>query len=112
MAQDKLLLESFLHGQDVHARTAAEVFGVPLAEVEFDDAYPGEGLLISVSFMASAILGWPSNAGYQPRMRLPNYIKSYFARYTGVKQYMDDTVQTRPAAGLCSDDVWAQTLSA
>ena len=33
IAQDELLLESFLHGQDVHARTAAEVFGVPLDEV-------------------------------------------------------------------------------
>ena len=49
IAQDKLLLESFRHGQDVHARTASEVFGVPLDEV-------GRRQLILALSMALAIL--------------------------------------------------------
>lgn len=91
MAQDKLLLESFLHGQDVHARTAAEVFGVPLAEVDSMMRTRAKAVNFGIVYGISDF-GLAKQLDIS-RGEAADYIKSYFARYTGVKQYMDDTVK-------------------
>lgn len=90
-AQDKLLLESFLHGQDVHARTAAEVFGVPLAEVDSMMRTRAKAVNFGIVYGISDF-GLAKQLDIS-RGEAADYIKSYFARYTGVKQYMDDTVK-------------------
>lgn len=91
MAQDKLLLESFLHGQDVHARTAAEVFGVPLAEVDSMMRTRAKAVNFGIVYGISDF-GLAKQLDIS-RGEAADYIKNYFARYTGVKQYMDDTVK-------------------
>lgn len=90
IAQDKLLLESFLHGQDVHARTAAEVFGVPLDEVTGTMRTRAKAVNFGIVYGISDF-GLAKQLDIS-RKEAGKYIDSYFKRYTGVKKYMEDMV--------------------
>lgn len=91
MAQDELLLESFLHGQDVHARTAAEGFGVPLEQVDSMMRTRAKAVNFGIVYGISDF-GLAKQLDIS-RNEASEYIKNYFARYTGVKKYMDDTIK-------------------
>lgn len=100
IAQDELLLESFRHGQDVHARTAAEVFGVPLAEVTHEMRSRAKAVNFGIVYGISDFgLAKQLNVG---RKEAAGYIESYFARYTGVKKYMEDIVAKAREQGYVS----------
>ena len=90
IAQDELLLESFKHGQDVHARTAAEVFGVPLGQVTSQMRSRAKAVNFGIVYGISDF--GLANQLQVSRKEAAGYIESYFARYTGVKQYMTDMV--------------------
>jgi len=90
IAQDELLLESFKHGQDVHARTAAEVMGVPLEEVSKEMRSKAKAVNFGIVYGISDF-GLAKQLDVT-RGEAAGYIKNYFARYTGVKQYMEDIV--------------------
>ncbi len=97
IAQDSLLLESFRHGQDVHARTAAEVFGLPLEEVTAQMRTRAKAVNFGIVYGISDF-GLAKQLGIT-RKEAAGYISSYFARYTGVKAYMDNIVQTARTQG-------------
>lgn len=97
IAGDELLLESFRHGQDVHARTAAEVFGLPLAEVTGQMRTRAKAVNFGIVYGISDF-GLAKQLGIT-RNEAAGYIKNYFARYTGVKNYMDHIVQTAREQG-------------
>ena len=100
IAQDELLLEAFRHGQDVHARTAAEVFGVPLAEVTHEMRSRAKAVNFGIVYGISDFgLAKQLNVG---RKEAAGYIESYFARYTGVKKYMEDIVARAREQGYVS----------
>lgn len=90
IAQDELLLESFLHGQDVHARTAAEVFGVPLDEVTGTMRTRAKAVNFGIVYGISDF-GLAKQLDIS-RSEAGRYIENYLGRYTGVKKYMDDMV--------------------
>ncbi|MDY4919900.1 MAG: DNA polymerase I [Phascolarctobacterium sp.] len=90
IAQDILLLESFRHGQDVHARTASEVFGVPLDEVTSQMRSRAKAVNFGIVYGISDF--GLANQLQVGRKEAQGYIDSYFARYTGVKRYMEDIV--------------------
>lgn len=98
IAQDKLLLESFRHGQDVHARTAAEVMGIPLAEVSKEMRSKAKAVNFGIVYGISDF--GLANQLDITRAEAAGYIKNYFARYTGVKQYMDDIVAKAKEQGF------------
>ena len=100
IAQDNLLLESFRHGQDVHARTAAEVFGLPLEEVNGQMRTRAKAVNFGIVYGISDF-GLAKQLGIT-RKEAAGYISSYFARYTGVKEYMDNIVQTARTQGYVS----------
>ena len=100
IAQDDLLLESFRHGQDVHARTAAEVFGLPLEEVTGQMRTRAKAVNFGIVYGISDF-GLAKQLGIT-RKEAAGYISSYFARYTGVKEYMDNVVQTARTQGYVS----------
>lgn len=97
IAGDELLLESFRHGQDVHARTAAEVFGLPLAEVTGQMRTRAKAVNFGIVYGISDF-GLAKQLGIT-RNEAAGYIKNYFARYTGVKNYMNHIVQTAREQG-------------
>ena len=102
IAQDELLLESFKHGQDVHARTAAEVFGVPLGQVTSQMRSRAKAVNFGIVYGISDF--GLANQLQVSRKEAAGYIESYFARYTGVKQYMTDMV------ALARQQGYVQTL--
>lgn len=87
IAQDELLLDSFRHGQDVHARTASEIFSVPLDQVTPYMRSKAKTVNFGIIYGISDF-GLARQLGV-PRGEAAQYIDSYFARYTGVKAYME-----------------------
>ena len=100
IAHDELLLDAFRHGQDIHARTAAEVFGVPLAEVTHEMRSRAKAVNFGLVYGISDFgLAKQLDVG---RKEAAGYIESYFARYTGVKKYMEDIVAKAREQGYVS----------
>jgi len=87
ISQDPLFLDSFAKGQDVHARTAAEVFGVDIDEVTSFMRNKAKAVNFGIVYGISDY-GLSKQLGVS-RDEAALYIKNYFARYTGVKTYMD-----------------------
>jgi DNA polymerase-1 len=89
-AEDPALLEAFRLREDVHARTAAETFGVPTGEVTTEMRRVAKVLNFGIAYGLSAF-------GLARRLDLPPaegqaIIDRYFARYAGVKRWLDGTV--------------------
>ena len=104
IANDELLLDSFRHGQDVHARTASEIFGVPLDQVTHYMRSKAKTVNFGIIY-GIGDFGLARQLGVS-RSEAAQYIESYFARYTGVKAYMEREKQ-RPGIWVmwrpCSD---------
>lgn len=97
LSGDEALLGAFAQGQDVHRATAAEVFGVPPAQVTPEQRRYAKtinfGLIYGMgSFGLARSLGIDNTAA-------KNYIARYFERYPGVRRYMDDTREAAKARG-------------
>jgi len=90
MSGDDLLVEAFRNGEDIHTRTASEVLGVPplmiTPEARRDAKAVNFGIVYGISpFGLAAQLGIT-------RGEAEKYIKNYFARYTGVRRWLDETI--------------------
>jgi len=89
LSEDKTLLKAFADGVDVHKATAAEVFALPLDEVESEQRRAAKAINFGLIYGMSAFgLAKQLNIG---RYEAQDYIDTYFARYPGVKDYMDKT---------------------
>ena len=97
IAQDHLLLDSFKNNQDVHARTASEVFGVELADVSKAMRSKAKAVNFGIVYGISDF-GLAAQLDVS-RKEAQGYIDSYFARYTGVKEYMTSIVEKARAQG-------------
>ena len=91
LSQDPVLVESFQSGQDVHARTAAEIFAVPVETVSADQRREAKTINFGIIYGMGAhrlgrSLGIPFKTAQQ-------YIDQYFARYSGIKGYMDSVLE-------------------
>lgn len=96
-SQDPLLCESFSLGQDVHTRTAAEVFGVPLDRVTSDLRRKAKAVNFGLVYGLTDF-GLARDLGI-PRREAKSYIEQYFSRYSGVKRYLEEVVAMAKAAG-------------
>ena len=87
LSGDKNLLKAFELGQDVHRATAAEVFGVNLAQVTTDQRRSAKAINFGLIYGMSAFgLAKQLNIG---RKQAAEYIDLYFERYPGVQDYMN-----------------------
>jgi DNA polymerase I len=89
LSRDEGLLDAFRKGEDVHRATAAEIFGVPLDKVTDDQRRHSKAVNFGLIYGMSAY-------GLSQQLRIPRndaqaYIDLYFARYPGVKSFMDRT---------------------
>jgi DNA polymerase-1 len=87
LAGDPALIAAFESGEDVHARTAAEVFG---------DRPPAEGRRLAKVINYGIVYGMgPARAARElgvPQAAAAEYIGSYFARYRGVQAFVETTI--------------------
>ncbi len=87
VAQDPLMLESFRENQDVHARTASEVFGMPLDQVSPEMRRRAKAVNFGIVYGISDF-GLAVQLGCS-RQEAGEFIKHYLERYQGVKEYME-----------------------
>ena len=86
---DEGLLRAFAEGIDVHRATASEVFGVPVPEVSSEQRRYAKVINFGLIYGMGAF-GLASNLNIEQKAAR-DYIDRYFARYPGVKRYMDET---------------------
>ncbi|MSP53204.1 MAG: DNA polymerase I [Gammaproteobacteria bacterium] len=89
IANDPGLLKSFANGIDIHRATAAEVFGIPLDKVTSDQRRKAKAINFGLLYGMSAF-GLSKQLG-SSRHDAQEYVDIYFARYPGVKKYMEQT---------------------
>jgi DNA polymerase-1 len=89
LSADEGLLEAFAAGEDIHQATAAEVFGLPLEQVSADQRRSAKAINFGLIYGMSAF-GLARQLGME-RGAAQEYVDRYFARYPGVKAYMDAT---------------------
>ncbi|PPC78172.1 DNA polymerase I [Pokkaliibacter plantistimulans] len=89
LSDDAGLLAAFAHGDDIHKATAAEVFGVGLEQVSADQRRSAKAINFGLIYGMSAF-GLAKQLGIG-RNDAQLYIDRYFARYPGVKDYMNRT---------------------
>ena len=88
LSGDAGLLKAFSAGEDIHKATAAEVFGVALEDVTTDLRRSAKAINFGLIYGMSAF-GLAQQLGID-NSRAKSYIDLYFARYPGVKNYMDN----------------------
>ncbi len=89
-SNDPVLVDAFRKGEDIHTRTAAEVMGVPPMLVTREARNNAKAVNFGIVYGISPF-GLAANLGIS-RKEAETYIESYFARYSGVRQFLDDTL--------------------
>lgn len=89
LSADPALLEAFRTGKDIHAATAAEIIGVDINEVSSEQRRRAKAVNFGLIYGMSAF-GLAKQLGI-PRGEAQRYMDTYFERYPGVMQYMEDT---------------------
>jgi len=97
LSDDAGLLKAFAEDRDIHTATAAEVFGVPLAEVSSDQRRMAKVINFGLIYGMSAF-GLASQLNLE-RAAAQAYIDRYFARYPGVADYMQRTREAARSQG-------------
>ena len=80
--------QAFADGVDIHALTASEMFGVPLAEMTPEVRRNAKAINFGIIYGISAF-GLAKNIGIS-RTEAGDYIKTYFEKFPGIKDYMEE----------------------
>ncbi|MCB9742502.1 MAG: DNA polymerase I [Alphaproteobacteria bacterium] len=99
------LVEAFRSGEDIHRRTAAEIFGVAPEAVTSNQRSAAKAINFGIVYGMSAFR--LSNELDIPRGDAQQYIDSYFERYSQVRSYMDAAVETAKAKGY-AETLWGR----
>jgi DNA polymerase-1 len=93
-SKDKLLVEAFRRGDDIHTLTASQVFGVPPLMVTAEHRRAAKVVNFGIVYGLSAF-GLSQNLGIEPS-EARKFIDAYFEKYAGVRAFIDATLeQTR-----------------
>jgi len=97
-SNDPVLLEAFRTGQDIHERTAQEVFGVgPMAQTA-EHRRAAKAINFGIIYGLSAF-GLAQQLGIEQR-EAAQFINAYFTRYKGVKEYLDRVLVETRTSGM------------
>jgi len=91
------MLEAFCNDEDIHAKTAAETFGVDLESVTSEQRRKAKAINFGIIYGQSAF-GLARQLGI-PQREAKAYIENYFERYPGIREYMEITKQYCQANG-------------
>ncbi|MBL0026268.1 MAG: DNA polymerase I [Saprospiraceae bacterium] len=97
ISNDKAMLDAFIAGNDFHKATAAKVYGVPYDEVTSEQRRNAKTVNFSITYGAGA-----TNLSRQlgiSRKDAQDLIQSYFREFSGLKNYMDETVRSARELG-------------
>src|SRR5690606_32972592 len=88
LSHDKKMIETFARGEDIHARTAAEINEVPLEAVTKEMRYAAKEVNFGILY-GMGVYGLSSRTGIS-REQAKEFIDKYFAAYTGVAKYLEE----------------------
>ena len=97
IANDETMIAAFRSGEDIHAVTASQVFGVPLAEVTPLQRSHAKAVNFGIVYGISAFSLAQDIGVFQSEAKA--YMDSYFAKYHGVRDYMTRVVEQAKADG-------------
>ena len=100
MSGDENLISAFQSGEDIHARTAAEVFGVEISEVTADLRRKAKAVNFGIVYGISDF-GLSKDLHISVK-EAGEYIQLYFERYPKVKNFLDATVNQAKETGFVS----------
>ncbi len=89
LSKDAGMLQAFANNEDIHRATAAEIFGVERDAVDSEQRRYAKVINFGLIYGMSAF-GLAQNLNIE-RSAAASYIERYFARYPGVRAYMDNT---------------------
>jgi DNA polymerase-1 len=91
LSQDETLIQAFQNDEDIHARTASEIFTVPMEKVT--PAMRREAKVINFGILyGMSPYGLSQQLGIEPKIA-QSYIDEYFKKYTGVQTYIGKTLE-------------------
>jgi DNA polymerase-1 len=96
-SEDATLMASFKNGEDIHLRTAAEVFHVPAGEITSDQRRAAKAINFGIVYGQTAF-GLANQLGI-PQSEASTYIKKYLERYPGVSAWVESNLEKAKAAG-------------
>ncbi|WP_025897493.1 DNA polymerase I [Sneathiella glossodoripedis] len=102
IANIESLKQAFADGLDIHAKTASQVFGVPLDGMDPMMRRSAKAINFGIIYGISAF-GLARQLGVL-RTEAQGYIEAYFEQYPGIRRYMDETKQ------FCRDNGYVETL--
>jgi len=97
LSQDPLLIEAFTRDEDIHSRTAQEIFGVPPGLQNHEHRRMAKAINYGVIYGLSSF-GLAERTGTS-RTEAQRYIDTYFARYSKVKDYLEGLVEQARTTG-------------
>ncbi|MBN1210429.1 MAG: DNA polymerase I [Myxococcaceae bacterium] len=97
IAEDPVLIDAFQHDEDIHSRTAAEIFGVPPDKVDREQRRVAKTVNFGIAYGLSP-------HGLSTRLSIPveearDIIERYFTRYAGIRTYLEETVERARKTG-------------
>jgi DNA polymerase-1 len=99
MAQDKKMMEIFEKDEDIHKATAAVINGVSLDKVTKEMRRAAKEINFGVLYgMGTYGLSWRAEI---PHWQAKDFIKKYFEQFSGVKKYIDQTLEFTKKEGYC-----------
>ena len=97
MAHEEAMIEAFKNNLDIHAATAAKVYGIPLEEVTSTQRRNAKAVNFGIIYGQSAF-GLAENLGI-PRKEAAQIIDEYWKQYPRIKAYMSETINTAKEYG-------------
>jgi DNA polymerase-1 len=97
LANDSSLIESFIKGEDVHRRTASEIFNIAQESVTPELRRRAKAVNFGIMYGLSAY-GLSTQLGVHPR-EAKEYIDAYFNRHYGVKEFIEKTLEETAKTG-------------
>ncbi len=97
ITEDEGMLTAFKNNEDIHSTTASKVFGVPLSEVDKDMRRKAKAVNFGLAYGQSAF--GLSQTLKISRSESKEIIENYFAKFPGIKDYMEETKEFARANG-------------
>ena len=97
LSQDTHMIEAFRSGADIHAATAAKIYGIPVEEVTSDMRRKAKTANFGIIYGIS-VFGLAERLSI-PRAESKELIEGYFKTYPGIRAYMDESIEVAKEKG-------------
>lgn len=97
ISQDENMIYAFKHGEDIHKQAASKVFNIPIEEVTKEQRSSAKAVNFGIVYGISDF-GLANQIGVSNK-KAKEYINQYLEKYSGIKHFMDDVVESAKEKG-------------